>query len=142
MRALPVSLRYINSKQSWAAWSARHSETPKDAFVRDLRSYYNRIFERAASKPSMARTPSLGRSDESSFDSNSTPATPAMSPFLNSEMYSLPPIDSMTLPHRMETPQLAMHAALPDIMDPNTAANVSIRHICCIGAGYVGEFET
>jgi UDPglucose 6-dehydrogenase len=65
-----------------------------------------------------------------------------MSPFLNSEMYSLPPIDSMTLPYRMETPQLAMHAALPDIMDPNTAANVPIRHICCIGAGYVGKFET
>jgi UDPglucose 6-dehydrogenase len=48
----------------------------------------------------------------------------------------------MTLPYRMETPQLAMHAALPDIMDPNTAANVPIRHICCIGAGYVGKFET
>lgn len=87
-------------------------------------------------KFTMASTPSLGQSDESAMDSSSTPATPAMSPYLNTEMYSLPPVDSMALPHRMGTSQLASYATLPDILDPNTAANMSIRHLCCIGAGY------
>lgn len=88
---------------------------------------------------SMASTPSLGRSDDSSADNQSVPATPAdMSPYIEAQTYSIPPIDAMVLPRRPDTPQMALHASLPDIMDPNTAANVSIRHVCCIGAGYVG----
>lgn len=89
----------------------------------------------------MASTPSLGRSDESAGDAASTPATPAdMSPYMSADAYSLPLIDAMVLPHRADTPHGAFHAALPEIMDPNTAANVPIRHVCCIGAGYVGEY--
>jgi hypothetical protein len=84
----------------------------------------------------MASTPSLGQSDGSAVDSSSMPPTPALSPFMNADVYSLPPVDSMALPYRMDTPQLASYATLPDIMDPSTAANVPIRHICCIGAGY------
>ncbi|EMC97071.1 hypothetical protein BAUCODRAFT_68459 [Baudoinia panamericana UAMH 10762] len=45
----------------------------------------------------------------------------------------------ISLPQRVGTPQPSqLHAALPDIMDPETAANVPIRTVCCIGAGYVG----
>ena len=81
----------------------------------------------------------MGRSDDSAADSASNPATPAdMSPYMNAEMYSLPHMDAIALPQRAETPHMALYAALPDIMDPKTATNVPIRHICCIGAGYVG----
>lgn len=78
-------------------------------------------------------------SDESAADSLSYPRTPGdMSPFMNGNVYSLPPIDAMTLPQRAGSHRTSLHASLPDILDANTAANVSIRHICCIGAGYVG----
>ena len=90
--------------------------------------------------PSMASTPSLGRSDESGTDTASTPATPTdMSPFIDAQTYSIPPLDAMILPHRVDTPQLALRATLPEVMDPSTARGVQIRHICCIGAGYVGK---
>ena len=89
----------------------------------------------------MASTPSLGRSDGSAADLESNPATPSeMSPFIDAQMYSIPPVDVMSLPRRADTPQLALHSALPDILHPDTAANVPIRHVCCIGAGYVGKF--
>jgi len=88
----------------------------------------------------MSRAPSLGRSDESVVDSMSIPQTPAdMSPFIGGNVYSLPPMDAMTLPQRAGAPRSSIHASLPDILDPNTAANVSIWHVCCIGAGYVGK---
>lgn len=88
----------------------------------------------------MSRTPSLGRSDESAVDLSSNPATPAdMSPYMNGDVYTLPPIDAMALPQRADTERL-LHASLPDILDPNTAASVPIRSVCCIGAGYVGMF--
>ncbi|KAK3699614.1 hypothetical protein LTR37_016350 [Vermiconidia calcicola] len=81
-----------------------------------------------------ARTPSLERSNGSSL-----PDTPSeMSSYLNAEVYSIKPTDAMALPLQINTRQRALHAPLPDILDPNTAANVRIRHICAIGAGYVG----
>ncbi len=84
--------------------------------------------------------PSLGRSDESAVDQSSNPHTPAdMSPFISGEVYSLPPIDAMALPEHANTSQRSYHASLPDILDPNTAARIPIRHVCCIGAGYVGK---
>ena len=49
-------------------------------------------------------------------------------------------METVTLPHRVGTPQPSMHTAvLPNILDPATAANVPVRHVCCIGAGYVGK---
>ncbi|KAK4548468.1 hypothetical protein LTR36_009378 [Oleoguttula mirabilis] len=48
-------------------------------------------------------------------------------------------MDTVALPQRAGTPQPSqLNATLPNIMDPETAANVPIRNICCIGAGYVG----
>ena len=92
---------------------------------------------------SMASTPSLGRADESAGDVASIPATPAgLSPYMSADAYSLLPIDAIVLPHRADTPHGVFHAALPDIVDPDTAANVPIRHVCCIGAGYVGECDS
>ena len=73
------------------------------------------------------------------MDSNSTPATPSMSPYMSAAMYALPPIDAISLSRGLEASQLARHAALPDILDPRTATNTPIRHVCCIGAGYVGK---
>lgn len=92
---------------------------------------------------SMSGTPSLARSDDdnSAPDSASVPATPFdMSPFMAGQTYAIPPMDMAmaSLPNRAETSQSQIHAALPDIMDPNTAG-APIRHICCIGAGYVGK---
>ncbi|KAK4569808.1 hypothetical protein LTR86_002777 [Recurvomyces mirabilis] len=87
------------------------------------------------------QAPSLGRSDDSAVDSNSTgPQTPHdSSPFAYAETYAIPPPDMTALPQRAGTPQPSQfRAALPDIMDPETAANVPIRTVCCIGAGYVG----
>ncbi len=91
---------------------------------------------------SMANTPSLNQSDGSVIDINSAPATPTMSSFTSAEVYSLPPVDSMALPDRVATPLDASHATLPDIMDSRTAANVPIRRICCIGAGYGKQNRT
>jgi len=86
------------------------------------------------------RTPSLGRSDD--CNSSAGPDTPSdKSPFIYAQTYSIPPptMDAIALPHRVGTPQPApLHTTLPNILDPQTAANVPIRHICCIGAGYVG----
>lgn len=49
-------------------------------------------------------------------------------------------MEAFALPHRPGTPtQRAPLAVLPDILDPDTAANVPIRRVCCIGAGYVGR---
>lgn len=103
--------------------------------------------ETTASSGSLDPEPSLGRSDDgsSAVDSSWTvPATPSdRSPFMSAQAYSIPPtMDSMVLPFRVGTPQpSSFHAQLPDIMDPRTAANVHIRHVCCIGAGYVGMFR-
>ncbi|KAK5125550.1 hypothetical protein LTR85_000661 [Meristemomyces frigidus] len=87
-------------------------------------------------------TPSLGTSDDSAIDSNSAgPDTPLdKSPDVCGQTYSIPDImDAVALPQRAGTPQPSrMNAILPDIMDPETAANMPIRNICCIGAGYVG----
>ncbi|KAK3701835.1 hypothetical protein LTR37_015257 [Vermiconidia calcicola] len=81
-----------------------------------------------------ARTPSLERSDGSAL-----PDTPSeMSPYLSAKVYSIKPTDAMAPPSQINIRQTALHARLPDILDPNTAANVRIRHICAIGAGYVG----
>ncbi|CAK4030982.1 UDP-glucose 6-dehydrogenase [Lecanosticta acicola] len=101
-----------------------------------------------AASPLMAAftdaTPSLGPSTASTVDSSSDgPATPSdKSPFLSADVYSLsPPIDALTLalPHRPATPtQRSPLAVLPHILNPETAANVPIRKVCCIGAGYVG----
>lgn len=89
----------------------------------------------------MSRTPSLGRSDDSAVDMASNPATPSdLSPFMAAQTYAIPPVEMASLPSRAETPQSDIHSALPDIMDSDTAANVPIRHVCCIGAGYVGEY--
>jgi len=89
------------------------------------------------------QAPSLGRSDDSAVDSSSTgPQTPCdRSPFAYAQTYTIPPpsMDLTALPQRAGTPQPSQfRAALPDIMDPETAANVPIRTVCCIGAGYVG----
>lgn len=93
-------------------------------------------------------TPSFGHSDSSAADSASGPHTPSdRSPFLFGDAYTIPPsldgVSALTLPpHRGGTPQPSamMHAAvLPEILDPHTAANVPIRNVCCIGAGYVGK---
>lgn len=87
-------------------------------------------------------TPSLGRSNESSANNSSGPGTPMdNSPLMGVDMYSIPPsADAFPLPYRPGTPvQHSLHTVLPDILDPDTAANVPIRRICCIGAGYVGK---
>ncbi|TKA79984.1 hypothetical protein B0A55_02092 [Friedmanniomyces simplex] len=88
----------------------------------------------------MYQTPSLGRSDDSAVDSSSGPGTPSdMSMF--AQAYSIPAdaMDMGALPERVGTPQPSRyHTALPDILHPETASNVPIRTICCIGAGYVG----
>ncbi|KAF2768409.1 nucleotide sugar dehydrogenase [Teratosphaeria nubilosa] len=48
-------------------------------------------------------------------------------------------MNTITLPQRVGTPQPSQFsAALPDILDPETAAYKPIRNVCCIGAGYVG----
>ncbi|EME43333.1 hypothetical protein DOTSEDRAFT_54187 [Dothistroma septosporum NZE10] len=48
-------------------------------------------------------------------------------------------MSEMVLSHRPATPtQPALHAVFPDILNPDTASNVPIRSVCCIGAGYVG----
>jgi hypothetical protein len=90
-------------------------------------------------------TPSLGRSDDSAEDPASGPQTPleGRSPFMFGDTYTIPPpMETVTLPHRVGTPQpSSMSAVLPNILDPQTAANVPIRHVCCIGAGYVGKSE-
>ncbi|KAK5116787.1 hypothetical protein LTR62_007461 [Meristemomyces frigidus] len=94
----------------------------------------------------MEHAPSLTRSDDSAreSDSNSTGAhTPFdRSPFAYGQTYTIPPpgMDIIAaLPQRVGTPQPSQfRAVLPDIMDPETAANVHIRTVCCIGAGYVG----
>jgi UDPglucose 6-dehydrogenase len=55
--------------------------------------------------------------------------------------YTIPSanMDSLALPHRVGTPQPSQFsAALPDILDPETGAYKPIRHVVCIGAGYVG----
>ena len=86
------------------------------------------------------RAPSLGRSNSSTGDSPG-PETPAdTSPFMSAQAYAIPlDMSEMVLPHRPATPtQPALHAVFPDILDPDTAANVPIRNVCCIGAGYVG----
>lgn len=105
----------------------------------------NTIAPDGGSSPLMAGltdgTPSLGRSNEGSVDFSSGPATPwDRSPFMAGETYSIPPpMDHILLPHRPATPtQPSLHAVLPNILDPDTAANVPIRRVCCIGAGYVG----
>lgn len=63
------------------------------------------------------------------------------SPVFYAQTYSIPDtMDAVVLPQRAGTPQPSqLNAALPNIMDPETAANVPIRNICCIGAGYVGK---
>ena len=63
------------------------------------------------------------------------------SPYAYAQTYSIPDsMDAVFLPQRAGTPQPSqLNATLPDIMDPQTAVNVSIRNICCIGAGYVGK---
>jgi hypothetical protein len=91
-------------------------------------------------------TPSLGRSDDSAEDRDplSGPHTPSdRSPFIFGDSYTIPPpMESVTLPHRVGTPTpSSMSAVLPNILDPQTAANVPIRHVCCIGAGYVGMLQ-
>lgn len=60
---------------------------------------------------------------------------------MSAQAYAIPPdaISEIVLPHRPATPtQPALHAVFPDILDPDTAASVPIRNVCCIGAGYVG----
>ena len=84
--------------------------------------------------------PSLGRSDDSAIDYSSGPATPSdRSPYISGHTYAIPqPLETIALPQRVGTPQPSLHAVLPDILHPETAASVPIRHVCCIGAGYVG----
>jgi len=90
-------------------------------------------------------TPSLARSDDSTLDASSAgPATPSeRSPFMSAQIYTTgPTMDAiLLLPHRApQPPSSSLHTRLPDILDPETAANVPVRHVCCIGAGYVGMF--
>lgn len=90
------------------------------------------------------RTPSLGRSDDSGADTTSIPPTPSdKSPAMYAQTYAIPPpLDASIALHpplRAATPQPGQFAALPNIMDPATAASVPVRRLCCIGAGYVGE---
>lgn len=70
----------------------------------------------------------------------STPLTSAStSSDGNTDISWLPPIDGMALYNPVDTSHTALHAKLPDIMDPSIAAIVPVRQICCIGAGYVGK---
>lgn len=55
------------------------------------------------------------------------------------DVYALPPMDALALPRQAELTQATLHASLPDILDPRTGANNPVRHVCCIGAGYVGK---
>lgn len=109
-----------------------------------MSSWFASVLDTAPSMASfLDRTPSLGRSDDSGPDISSIPPTPSdKSPAMYPQHYAIPPpMESVALHPtlRAATPQPGQYAALPDIMDPATAASIPIRHVCCIGAGYVGE---
>ena len=89
----------------------------------------------------MAFMASSSGSEKSTGDTSSSTFTLAeMSPYINAQIYSLPAVDARVLPGQIDIPQSALDTTLPNITSPDSAAKFTVRHVCCVGAGYVGEF--
>lgn len=91
---------------------------------------------------SYAYTPFQGASESSTSGSVKTATTtPGTSPDIEAGSYAFPAINTLALPQRAGPTHRIYQAVLPDIMNSDTAADVPIRNICCIGAGYVGKLQ-